>query len=208
VPPWTWPELGPQVRDLDALYLNFISGYELDLETAQLLRRGFPRFVYADLHSLFLGKEPDGTRVPQPLPDAPAWFGCFDVVQLNEDEMGRLGHDPLLVAAGALARGCQTLVVTLGPRGAAYFEQVTDAETRRRTGPVRSARIAPDVAADPEGDPTGCGDVLGATLVASLVGGAPLEEALRLGTRMGARNVAHRGATGLRDHLLGRLSPV
>jgi len=208
VPPWTWPELGPQVRDLDALYLNFISGYELDLETAQLLRRGFPRFVYADLHSLFLGKEPDGTRVPQPLPDAPAWFGCFDVVQLNEDEMGQLGPDPLLVAAGALARGCQTLVVTLGPRGAAYFEQVTDAETRRRTGPVRTARIAPDVAADPDGDPTGCGDVLGATLVASLVGGAPLEEALRLGTRMGARNVAHRGATGLRDHLLGRLSPV
>jgi len=208
VPPWTWPELGPQVRDLDALYVNFISGYELDLETAQLLRRGFPRFAFADLHSLFLGKEPDGTRVPQPLPDAPAWFGCFDVVQLNEEEMAQLGPDPLLVAAGALARGCQTLVVTLGPRGAAYFEQVTDAETRRRTGPVRSARIAPDVAADPDGDPTGCGDVLGATLVASLVGGAPLEEALRLGTRMGARNVAHRGATGLRDHLLGRLSPV
>jgi len=208
VPPWTWPELGPQVRDLDALYVNFISGYELDLETAQLLRRGFPRFVYADLHSLFLGKEPDGTRVPQPLPDAPAWFGCCDVVQLNEDEMGQLGPDPLLVAAGALARGCQTLVVTLGPRGAAYFEQVTDAETRRRTGPVRTARIAADVASDPDGDPTGCGDVLGATLVASLVGGAPLEEALRLGTRMGARNVTHRGATGLRDHLLGRLSPV
>ena len=198
VPPWTWPELGPQVRDLDAVYVNFISGYELDLETAQLLRRGFPRFLYADLHSLFLGKEADGTRVPQPLPDAPAWFGCFDVVQLNEDELAQLGPDPLLVAAGALARGCQTLVVTLGPRGAAYF-----------TGrPVRSARIAPDLVADPDGDPTGCGDVLGATVVASLVGGAPLEQALRVGTRMGARNVAHRGAAGLRDHLLGRLSPV
>ena len=198
VPPWTWPELGPQVRDLDAVYVNFISGYELDLETAQLLRRGFPRFLYADLHSLFLGKEADGTRVPQPLPDAPGWFGCFDVVQLNEEELAQLGPDPLLVAAGALARGCQTLVVTLGPRGAAYF-----------TGrPVRSARIAPDLVADPDGDPTGCGDVLGATVVASLVGGAPLEQALRVGTRMGARNVAHRGATGLRDHLLGRLSPV
>ena len=198
VPPWTWPELGPQVRDLDAVYVNFISGYELELETAQLLRRGFPCFLYADLHSLFLGKEADGTRVPQPLPDAPAWFGCFDVVQLNEEELAQLGPDPLLVAAGALARGCQTLVVTLGPRGAAYF-----------TGrPVRSARVTPDLVADPEGDPTGCGDVLGATVVASLVSGAPLEEALRLGTRMGARNVAHRGATGLRDHLLGRLSPV
>src|SRR5438874_9498565 len=197
VPPWTWPELGPQVRDLDALYVNFISGYELDLETAQLLRRGFPRFAFADLHSLFLGKESDGTRVLQPLPDAPAWFGCFDVVQLNEEEMKQLGDDPLAAAAAALAQGCQTLVVTLGARGAAYF-----------TGrPVRTARIAASGGpAFDAGDPTGCGDVFGATVVASLLAGAPLEEALQRGTRMGARNVTYRGATGLRDHLLGKLT--
>jgi hypothetical protein len=198
VPPWTWPELGPQVRDLDALYVNFISGYELDLETAQLLRHGFPRFVYADLHSLFLGKEPDGTRVPQPLPNAPAWFGCFDAVQLNEDEFQQLGPDPLVVAAGALTRGCRTLVVTLGARGAAYF-----------TGtPVRSALIPAPAALAADGDPTGCGDVFGAAVAASLVAGASLEEAVRCGTRLGARNVSHRGASGLRDHLLGRLSSV
>ena len=198
VPPWTWPELGPQVRDLDAVYVNFISGYELSLETAQLLRRGFPRFLYADLHSLFLGKEPDGTRVPRPLPDAPAWFGCFDLVQLNEDEFQQLGADPFVVAAGALARGCRSLIVTLGARGAAYF-----------TGnPVRTARIPTDEAPVPDGDPTGCGDVFGAAVVASVLAGAGLEDALRLGTRMGARNVSHRGATGLRDHLRGRLSAV
>src|SRR5512145_1503769 len=68
VPPWTWPELGPLIRDLDALYINFISGYELNLETALILRRGFANFIYADLHSLFLAKEPDGTRVHRPLP--------------------------------------------------------------------------------------------------------------------------------------------
>ena len=198
VPPWTWPELGAQVRDLDAVYVNFISGYEMDLETAQLLRHGFPRFLYADLHSLFLGKDPDGTRVPQGLPDAPAWFTCFDTVQLNEDEMEQLGPDPLAVAAGALARGCRTLVVTLGARGAAYF-----------TGdPVRTALVPAEAAPLPDGDPTGSGDVLGATVVASLVGGASIEDALRLGTRMGTRNVSHRGATGLRDHLLGKLSAV
>jgi hypothetical protein len=198
VPPWTWAELGPQVRDLDALYLNFISGYELSLESAQLLRHGFPRFLYADLHSLFLGKEPDGTRVPQPLPDAPAWFGCFDMVQLNEDELKQLGADPFLVAAGALARGCRTLVVTLGAQGAAYF-----------TGnPVRTARIPTDEVPVADGDPTGCGDVFGATVAASVLAGAGLEDALRLGTRMGARNVSHHGATGLRDHLRGKLSAV
>lgn len=198
VPPWTWPELGPMVRDLDALYVNFISGYEMDLTTAQLLRHGFDRLLYADLHSLFLGKEPDGTRVPQPLPNAPAWFGCFDVVQLNEDEMRHLGDDPLVVAAWALGQGCQTLVVTLGPLGAAYF-----------TGrPVRTARIPAEGGALAGGDPTGCGDVFGAAVVAALLAGADLEDALRLGTKMGARNVTYRGATGLRDHLMGRLTTV
>jgi pfkB family carbohydrate kinase len=198
VPPWTWAELGPQVRDLDAVYVNFISGYELSLETAQLMRRGFPRFLYADLHSLFLGKEPDGTRVPQPLPDAPAWFGCFDMLQLNEDELEQLDADPFVVAAGALARGCRTLVVTLGARGAAYF-----------TGsPVRTARIPAEEAPVADGDPTGCGDVFGAAVVASVLAGADLEDALRLGNRLGARNVSHRGATGLRDHLRGKLSVV
>jgi len=198
VPPWTWPELGPMVQDLDALYVNFISGFELNLETAQLLRRGFPRFIYADLHSLFLAKEPDGTRVPRPLPQASAWFGCFDAIQLNEDEMRQLGDDPLAAAAGALSQGCKTLCVTLGSRGAAYF-----------TGnPIRTARIPPDDAAPLDGDPTGCGDVFGGAFAAGLVGGARLEEALREGTRLAGRNLAHRGATGLRDHLLGRLSAV
>ena len=31
----------------------------------------------------------------RPLPDAPSWFGCFDVVQVNEDEMRQLSPDPL-----------------------------------------------------------------------------------------------------------------
>ena len=31
VPPWTWIGLTPLLRDLDALYVNFISGMEMDL---------------------------------------------------------------------------------------------------------------------------------------------------------------------------------
>jgi len=202
VPPWTWAELGPLVQDLAALYVNFISGYEMTLETAQLLRRGFPRFMYVDLHSLFLGKDADGTRVLRTLPQAPAWFGCFDVIQLNEDEMGQLGPDPLVIAADAMRQGCTSLCVTLGARGAAYF-----------TGdPIRTARIpAPAVhpaAFHQESDPTGCGDVFGGATAAALLGGVPIEEALRLGTQLGTRNLSHRGATGLRDHLMGRLSVV
>jgi sugar/nucleoside kinase (ribokinase family) len=145
--------------------------------------------------------------VPQPLANAPGWFGCFDIVQVNEDEMGQLGPDPLAVAASALNEGCETLIVTLGPNGAAYF-----------TGrPVRTTRIpveraSPALIAGSEsvtnGDATGCGDVFGAAVAAALLERAQLDEAVRLGTRMGTRNLSHRGATGLREHLLGRLTMV
>ena len=200
VPGWTWPELGPLVRDIDALYVNFISGYELNLDTAQMLRRGFANFIYADLHSLFLARKPDGTRVQRPLPEPLAWFACFNVIQLNEDEMAQLGPDPLVTAAAALRQGCTAVCVTLGARGAAYF-----------TGtPIRTARIpVPPVhqsTVSGLSDPTGCGDVFGGATAATLLGGAPIEEALRIGTRLGTRNLSHRGASGLRDHLIGKLS--
>jgi hypothetical protein len=120
VPGWTWAELGPMVRDLDAIYVNFISGFELCLGTAQALRQAFPGPIYADLHSLFLGMHQDGIRVLRPLPNAPEWFGCFDLVQLNEEEMRQLSPDPLSLAADAIGAGVSLLVVTLGPRGAAY----------------------------------------------------------------------------------------
>lgn len=201
VPAWTWAELGPMVRDLDALYVNFISGFEMTLDTARMLRRGFTKFIYADLHSLFLAKAADGLRTLRPLPDGPGWFGCFDAVQLNEEEMAQLGPDPFAVAAAALAAGAGLLCVTLGRRGAAYF-----------TGsPVRTARVSSGetgAGAVDDGDPTGCGDVFGATAAAALVQGTPVEEALRLAARRAARNVSFRGASGLRDHLLGKLAGV
>ena len=182
--------------------LNFISGFELTLDTALLLRRGFPRFIYADLHSLFLGRQPDGLRVLRALPQAPDWFSAFDFIQLNEDEMAQLGSDPLAVAASAMDQGCKTLCVTLGARGAAYF-----------TGnPIRTERIPVPTTHPPAFtqvlDPTGSGDVFGGAVIAALLGGASLTDAVRTGTRLGTRNLTHRGATGLRDHLMGKLSVV
>jgi hypothetical protein len=142
VPGWTWVELGPMVRDLDALYLNFISGFELTLGTAQALRQGFGGPIYVDLHSLLLGMQHDGIRVPRPLQDAVAWLGCFDVVQLNEDEMSQLSPDPLSLAVDAIGAGTSLLIVTLAAKGAAYvaapgFDGWGQAERRNGEGAER-----------------------------------------------------------------------
>ncbi len=220
VPGWTWDELGPMVRDLDALYLNFISGFELTLGTAQALRQGFDGPIYVDLHSLLLGMQHDGIRVLRPLTDAVEWLACFDVVQLNEDEMRQLSPDPLSLAADAIGAGTSLLIVTLAAAGAAYvaapgFDGFT---AGRRAGgragsglpagasvslPIRTARIpAPSITPL---DPTGCGDVFGAAAAARLFAGDGVEDAIRHANAMASRNAVFRGAGGLRRHLKGEL---
>jgi hypothetical protein len=233
VPGWTWAELGPMVRDLDAIYLNFISGFELCLGTAQALRQGFQGPIYADLHSLFLGMQQDGIRVLRPLPDASRWFGCFDLVQLNEDEMQQLTPDPLTLAAQALGAGVSLLTVTLGPRGVAYvaapgFDGLAgrrgswEAGKDQRTGAALARNLtspAPRFPASPLSvrtalisapnvetlDPTGCGDVFGAAAFARLLAGDPVEAALGHAARLASRNAGFRGASGLTRHLRGEL---
>lgn len=203
VPGWTWAGLQPLLRDLDALYINLISGFELDLETAHLLRQHFKGPIYCDLHSLTMGIEPDGLRTWRQIPEVAAWCACFDELQVNEDEVAMLAADPLALAATAMASGVRRLFVTLGKRGVVYFE---DAGAGR---PLRTA-LVPATAArvDGAGDPTGCGDVWGATYFSHAVAGDSLSEAMRRACDAAARNVEHRGATGLAHHLRGELHPL
>jgi len=207
VPPWKWEELEAVVRDLDAVYVNFISGFEMTLDTARSLRRSFAGPLYADLHSLFLSVGADGLRAPEALAELGEWLSCFDVVQLNEDEMALAGEDPMAVAARAMEAGVRLLIVTLGARGVAYFATPTftwGAATDREVGPIRTARIPAEPVSDPL-DPTGCGDVFGAAIVSMLAAGAGVEEAIARANRLAARNLTYRGATGLHQHLRGEI---
>jgi len=215
VPGWTWLGLKPILEELDALYVNLIAGFELDLETAQLLRQHFKGVMYCDLHSLLLAVQPGGLRTPQPLPNADAWFRCFDVLQVNEDEMALLAPDPLALAASALGNGVRCLLVTLAKRGAVYFAQPDfDGLTTLAAappdalvpalGPVRTA-LVPSERALNDGDPTGCGDVWGATCFSRLLAGDKLTDAIVTAHRAAARNVEHRGASGLAAFLRGEI---
>ena len=200
VPPWTWPELGPMLIGLDALYCNFITGFEADLETIRAVRHAFRGPIYGDIHSLALGRAPDGTRYYRQLDEALHWLTAFDFVQVNEDEMGQLGGEPFEIAGKALLHGTKSVVVTVGARGAVYFTR--DGGSLVRTGlvPVEGGAVT--------GDPTGCGDVFGATLAAQLFAGEDLEPAIAAANRAARRNVSYRGATGLQHHLRGALQAV
>ena len=214
VPPWTAAELLPLVAEVDALYINFISGFELALPEAMRLRQHFAGPIYADLHSLFLAWGPSGDRSLQPLPDAREWLRCFDAVQLNEDEMAMLAGpdaDRAACATNLLGEGVVLVVTTLGERGAAFVASadlpadpigwpVFRRSCPRTPAPIHS-RTVPAPGSPIQGDPTGCGDVFGGTLFAKLLGGASLEDAAADAAAAAARNVSHSGASGLWEHL-------
>lgn len=218
VPGWSWLGLAPLLKDLDALYVNLMAGWELDLETFRLVRQHFRGPIYCDLHSLVLDVRTDGVRTLRPLPDAAEWFRCMDVVQMNEDEMSMIAPDPLALSAMALHVGVSALIVTLGPRGSVYFaapgfSRLSDLHHERTSalsaspGPIRTARVAAHPSHNSQGgDPTGCGDVFGATLFARLLDDDILLNAMNAATIAASRNFGHRGATGLAHHLRGELS--
>lgn len=190
---WRWDELSPLLVGLDALYVNLISGFELDLATARRLRRAVRGRVYADLHSLLLGVGQDGERVPRPLDRADEWLSAFDLVQVNRHELELVAgdRDPWSAAGEAVRRGLAALFVTDGPAGAVIVsaEPGEALEPRTRAVPVERAVAS--------GDPTGCGDVWGATCFVALLRGEPLDGAARMANLAASRNVRHRGADGL-----------
>ncbi len=218
VPPWLWAELGPLAGTCDALYVNFVSGFEMELDTARSLRSVFPGPTYADLHSLFLGVGRSGLRIPQELPSWGAWLRCFDAVQMNAEEfelLGRAMGDPWQLAAQIVGPELKLITVTLGPEGAGYVagpafksDPLHWPETRHQMAIPGQARsgIAPVEDAEVVGDPTGCGDVWGATFLARLLGGDQLQPAMIQANRLAARNVGHQGASELHKYLGGRLS--
>ncbi|MEO8945727.1 MAG: carbohydrate kinase family protein [Gemmatimonadaceae bacterium] len=218
LPGWSWLGLKPLLAGLDALHINLISGWELSLETAQLIRQQFSGVVYCDMHSLLLAVDADGLRVPRTIANVPGWMQCFDLVQINEEELALLAPDALALAATAMACGVSVINVTMGSRGAVYFaapnfERLSDIRrsalpaVAALSGAIRTALVpAVPMPGNGTGDPTGCGDVWGASYFARLLAGDKLGDAIDAAMLAAARNLTHRGATSLASYLRGELS--
>lgn len=192
VPGWTWPELGPLAGRCDAVYVNFIAGWELDLRAAKSLSEAGPGPLYCDLHSLLLGQDEAGVRVPEPPEDWRAWARCFDFVQLNAGELAMLadreGKRPLPLARELVAGPLRGIFVTLGEDGARWLVRRGEAIEEGSVpveSPVRGR------------DPTGCGDVWGSACFVSLLLGREPGAAAAQANRAAAVNAGHRGTEGL-----------
>lgn len=207
VPGWTWDELAGFVAECDALYVNFVAGWELDLSSARRMRQEFDGPVFCDVHSLLLGTDRTGMRVRRELDEWPEWRACFDLIQGNRDEIRIVTggiEDPLEGVRSLVGSGVEAAFSTLGPDGVAWAAPSDSQWLRASSNGAGTAAdsVTARVAGRPPGmptvvDTTGCGDVWGAACFTSLLSGQRLPAAVQLANRFGAATAGLRGTAGL-----------
>ncbi len=211
VPGWTWEELAGFLAECDALYVNFIAGWELDLPAARRMRQEFDGPVFCDVHSLLLGTAHTGMRVRRELEEWPEWRACFDLIQGNREEIrivtGGL-EDPLEAVRSLVDSGAKAAFSTLGPDGVAWAAPSDSPWFRAGSNGADTSAdsITARVTNRPLGmptvvDTTGCGDVWGAACFTSLLSGLQLPAAVELANRFGAVTAGLRGTAGLGSRL-------
>ncbi len=214
---WTWRELSPLLTGVDALYVNFVSGLEMDLETLRSVRAELQAPIYVDLHSLFLGPPGDGPRQPRRLPDWEQWLECCDAVQLNRVVLGLLGSgggEPPGRLEEIPSHGPLLAVVTEGGEGARYVSRVdlpspaVWPQWRQVDPPAMSAigRHVPAPKGPMEGDPTGCGDVWGSVNFAGLLAGYTVPEAIQRAHHAAAAKIETAAISSLSEAIRRRVN--
>jgi sugar/nucleoside kinase (ribokinase family) len=189
VAPLAMAELSSFLPRLQALVVNFVTGFEIEIETLRTARKHFDGPILMDVHSLTLGRDGKGRRFPCRPAELEAWLSTADVVQMNEAEAYICGA-PVPGSVASLMGWAETLlhhgpnliVITRGDAGAIAVERTPD-------GFVQRMEQAPHVlSSEQKLDPTGCGDVFLAAMTAARIRSTDLSTALEYASRVAANN--------------------
>ncbi len=180
LPPLKYEEVKPYLG-VDLLLVNFISGFDLGLETLKRIRREFEGIIYMDLHSLTLSVDPQGRRFLRPIPQGDEWIAQADILQVNQREAGLLWDGPLerteeLSKFGSrmLSLGPFCLLVTLGAQGTFLQES-------------GHAVLLPSPSTTSFDDPTGCGDLFASGFIWEYLRGGDTYKACQSGNQLASR---------------------
>ncbi len=186
LPALTGNELTPRLLEsLDGLFVNMISGFDVDIETLETAFNGTAKkpYIHIDIHALILGSlsERDenapfgGGREPRGVSEWKRWLAIADSVQLNELEV-RWFADPEIRSEAELIKyimlsnkfpQLRYLILTRAERGAALFD--FEKEMVYNATPPQIEVI----------ETTGSGDVFGSAFIFFVLSGKASEEALQ-----------------------------
>lgn len=189
VPPLSPRKILHDIRDLDFLVLVMNSGFDLEREDWQNIRKETACPLWMDIHSLLLKKELNRARRYISFPEWREWADGVHYFQANSAEVASmLGHpgidlsetDMRRFGKMALEMGVRAVFVTLGEEGALIM-------TENRTRKIAAKDNTPVV------DSTGCGDVFCAGAVAKLIEDSDPFEAAQYGLQLASAAVGVSG---------------
>jgi sugar/nucleoside kinase (ribokinase family) len=107
----------------DGIFINMISGFELDADDLARLRTQYKGIIYFDVHSLARGVTENKVRNHRRIENFNEWAKNLDIVQANEYEVLTLSDktDEVEIASEVLSLGVRALLVTKGDKGARLF---------------------------------------------------------------------------------------
>lgn len=161
-PPLTLEQLRPFFK-CDVLLINFISGFELELETLEKIRHEYNSLIYMDFHSLASGIAEDGRRVPRAPKNWQKWIPMTDILQMNEEEARTLAGrnliemgDLIKFGKSLLSYGIKAFNLTLGSRGSLLLCWKDKKVVVEKLHPLPLEKVV---------DATGCGDAFAAGFI-------------------------------------------
>jgi sugar/nucleoside kinase (ribokinase family) len=151
----------------DVLLFNFISGYDVTLDTLKSVRRKTNALIFVDVHSMVLKKAAHGERTFVSVEDWRMWARQADIIQMNAKELVYFtGHESRTSQPDqGIVRALMRQIMSSGPR----FVLVTAGARGVFLGAYNAIHFFRQKYAAPVKDTTGCGDIFTASFIAKLL---------------------------------------
>lgn len=159
---------GINFETFDGIFINMITGYDLQPEQFVELRKKYNGIIYLDVHTLSRGVGKDNHRFFRKIPDYEMYLQSVDIVQVNEHELKTITpfDEKEKILENVFELGVKFLLVTKGDEGAEIYSN------DGKYYSVEALKVNPV-------NKIGCGDVFGSVFFYSYLSGLKIEESLR-----------------------------
>ncbi len=152
----------------EGIFINMITGYDLQPEQFIELRKKYNGTIYLDVHTLSRGVGKDNHRFFRKIPDYEKYLQSVDIVQVNEHELKTITpfDEKEKILKNVFELGVKILLVTKGDEGAEIYSN------DGKYYSVEALKVNSI-------NKIGCGDVFGSVFFYSYLSGLKIEESLR-----------------------------